>query len=66
MRPTLPWVRAFVAAPLAACLLAGCGASFAPDASSGGGKNARPLAANYDIMVTVPALVLPQFPATGL
>ena len=48
----------------AAGLSGGCGSSYEPGGD--GGRAARPLASIYDMLVTVPGIVLPQFPATGL
>jgi len=42
----------------------GCGSSYMPDVSRH--HDARPLASLYDILVEVPGIALPQFPATGL
>ncbi len=49
---------------LAALLCPACGSSYAPEAPAA--REARPLASIYDVLVTVPDLMLPQFPATGL
>ncbi len=43
---------------------AACGRSFAPDPVKR--RDARPLASVYDFIVSVPDIVFPQFPASGL
>ncbi len=57
-----PLRLALLAAAMAACTA--CGSSYTPDVSRH--HDARPLASVYDILVVVPGISLPQFPATGL
>jgi len=55
-------VRAIIL--LAAAASISCGSSYIPEATHR--RDARPLASVYDILIVVPGIMLPQFPATGL